>query len=376
MMMTLGIDASRANAEQKTGVGWYAYELIEALKKVIPADNCRVVLYTDMSLRGEFAKLPSHWRAKELWWPTRFFWAEGRLSFEMLAHAPDVLFMPASPLPIICPKRTVNTIHDIGFARRSEYYPPFKRLYLDWSTRRALARATAILAPSEFTKKELSECYPEGRREGITVTPIALTRANVASPDKDFAIPEGRYFIFIGRLIQKKNITRLIEAFRMVRGRPGFEDVKLALVGPVEDIPPRAYFESLPERGTSILQYSWLAPEKVSALLHGAAGMVLPSLYEGFGMPILEGFAAGVPVITSKEGATEEVAGGAALLVDPHNTADIADALEWILQDTIFRENLVVLGRERLKEFSWEKCARLTWEAIKGPLGSSAPPKA
>lgn len=363
-MITFGIDASRANAEQKTGVGWYAYELIEALKKIIPADTCRVVLYTDVPLRGELAKLPSHWRERVLKWPFRALWIQGRVSIEMLANPPDVLFMPASPLPIICPKRTVNTIHDIGFARMGESYPPFKRWYLEWSTRRALRRATKILTISEFTKKELAECYPDGKREGIVVTPLALPRANLAAPDKSFAIPAGRYFIFIGRLIQKKNIIRLIEAFRMVRGRAGYEDVKLALVGPVEDIPPRAYFESLSERGTSILQYPWLAPEKVSALLHGSSALVFPSLYEGFGMPILEGFAAGVPVITSKGGATEEVAAGAALLVDPHNTADIADAMEWILEDMPLRDNLVALGHERLKDFSWDQCARLTWEVI------------
>ncbi len=363
-MMTLGIDASRANQEQKTGVGWYAYELIEALKKTIPADSCRVVVYTDAPLRGELARIPSHWRERVLGWPFRMLWTQGRLSLEMLIRPPDILFLPASPLPLVFPKRTVNTIHDIGFARMGESYPPLKRWYLEWATKRALRHAAKILTISEFTKNELTECYPEGKREGITVTLLALARANVAAPDKDFEIPSGRYFIFIGRLIQKKNIIRLIEAFRMVRGRAGFEGIKLALVGPVEDIPPAAYFESLSERGTSILRYSWLAPEKVSALLHGASAMVFPSLYEGFGIPILEAFAAGIPAVTSRGGAPEEVAGGAALLVDPHNTADIADAMEWILEDDQLRESLVVLGRERLTHFSWERCARLTWETI------------
>lgn len=370
--MIVGIDASRANREQKTGVGWYAYELIEALKKVIPAGDCRVVLYTDVPLRGELAKLPPHWQERVLKWPFRALWTQGRLSLEMLVNPPGILFMPASPLPILCPKRTVNTVHDIGFARMGESYPPLKRMYLRWSTRRALRRATIILTVSEFTKKELAECYPDGKREGIVATPIALTRANVAARDLDFDIPASRYFIFIGRLIQKKNISRIIEAFRVVRGRPGCEDVKLALVGPVEDIPPRAYFESLPERGISIVQYPWLAPEKVSTLLHGAAALVFPSLYEGFGMPILEGFAAGVPVVTSKGGATEEVAGGAALLVDPHDTADIAGAMERVLRDADLRAKLVAMGRERAKEFSWDKCARLTWQAIEGVLGFSA----
>ena len=125
--MLIGIDASRANHQERTGVEEYAFQLIQHLKEITP-DTVQVVLYTDKKLLGKLGELPKNWEEKILNWPFRF-WTQIRLSWEMLVKPPEVLFIPAHVFPIIHPKKTVMTVHDIAALKFPESYNWFERWY-------------------------------------------------------------------------------------------------------------------------------------------------------------------------------------------------------------------------------------------------------
>ena len=179
--MLIGIDASRANEDEKTGVGWYAWHLIEELKRMEHGtlnteQPARFVLYTLEPLKGELANLPENWTQKVLKWPLKRFWTQIRLSWEMSVNPPDVLFIPAHVFPIIHPKKTVMTVHDTAALRFPKSYNWFERWYTLWSARYAVRKLWKVIVPSHFVKKELLEYigdkrYEIGDREKITVIP-------------------------------------------------------------------------------------------------------------------------------------------------------------------------------------------------------------
>ena len=373
--MLIGIDASRANEEKKTGVGWYAYFLIEELKK-LKIENLRFVLYTREPLRGELAELPENWTVKVLkWWPGRF-WTQIRLSWEMLWHAPDVLFIPAHVFPIIHPKKTVMTIHDVAALKFPQSYNWFERWYSVWSAKYAVKKLWKIIVPSESVKRGLIEdlrlkiedCrinvikhgYDERYKNYAEMSEEILKKFNIKKP----------YLLSIGRLEEKKNTVRIIEVFNNLKSK--ILDLQLVLIGGrgfgyekvLEEIKNSPYKNDITTPG-------WVSDEDLPVLMKNAEVFVFPSLAEGFGIPVLEAMASGVPVVTSNDGALKEVGGDACVYVNPMNVDEIAEAVWRLLRIALpagrqedLRFKIIEQGRERSKEFSWEKSAKETLDCF------------
>jgi glycosyltransferase involved in cell wall biosynthesis len=175
----------------------------------------------------------------------------------------------------------------------------------------------------------------------------------------------GCYLLYVGTLQPRKNLDRVIEAFARLAGTPAFTDVKLVLAGKrgwlYDDL-----FAQVKRLGLTgrVIFPGYVADEHLLALLSGAQAFVFPSLYEGFGIPVLEAGACGVPVITSNTSSLPEVAGDAALLVDPHDVDAIAEAMYRLVTDDALRAELARRGLENVKRFSWEKCGRETLAVI------------
>ncbi len=368
--MVIGIDASRANNAQKTGVEWYAFFLIEELKKQVPSD-VQVVLYSEKPLEGKLAKLPANWSSRVLHWPPRRFWTQIRLSYEMLVRAPDVLFIPAHVFPFIHPKKTVMTVHDVAALRFPNSYNWFERWYSLWSATYALKHLWTVIVPSEFTKNELKALlnknqdhvevvhhgFDQTLKEKKSEAQIAeiLTKYNIRKP----------FLLSIGRIEEKKNTTTTVRAFEMLRQNYSHENLQLVLIGKPgygsEKVEEAIHMSRLVN---DIIHPGYVEQADMSAIFQSAEALIFPSLYEGFGIPVLEAFAAGVPVVTSKNTSTKEIAGDAAVLVDPQDIKDICDAIEWLLTTAEAKQKLIAKGQLRLKDFSWEKCARETWNIL------------
>ncbi|MBI2437123.1 MAG: glycosyltransferase family 4 protein [Candidatus Magasanikbacteria bacterium] len=388
--MTIGIDASRANRIQKTGVESYAYFLIQELKKI--QTEHEFVLYTDKPLEGELADLPTNWIQKVLRWPAFAkatagkpwrFWTQIRMSWEMLFHAPDVLFIPAHVFPIIHPKKTIMTIHDVAALKFPESYNWFERWYSTWSARVALKKLWRIITPSEFTKAELGSWKLEARSEKLAkkISVISLAydlkyrkmenKTEIEKVLKKYNIIKP-FILTIGRLEEKKNTVRIIQAFEKIRQNnlksflPKADEIlSLVLVGKpgygyekVETAIQNSPFKK------DIITPGWVDEADLPYLMNSAEVFVFPSLYEGFGIPVLEAMACGTPVVASSGNSLEEVGAHAVLYVDPLCSDEISFQIERLLVDDVLRKKQIEKGYERVREFSWEKCAKKTFEFL------------
>jgi glycosyltransferase involved in cell wall biosynthesis len=371
-MTIFGIDASSANEEQKTGVQWYAFRLIEHMKGLPLAEGEQVVLYSKQPLKGELASLPAGWTSRVVPW--RFpGWMQFGMSWELFRRPPSVFFVPAKGVPRRTIKKTVTTIHDLGFLRQPVLWEASSRKTLVRDHKRSIKKAELILTPSEFTKHELQELYrvPESK---IQVTPLAadLDRYHPVDEQGQRAVRQKHrvgphYFLFVGRLERKKNVVGLLRAFEQFKaGRGAGDPYELVLVGhPGYGFAEIKKYLDYSEVKDSINQLGYVEGKDVVALISGATAYVMPSWYEGFGMTTLEAMACGAPVIASDIPPHREVCADAAVFVSPSESQTMARELEKLVQDSEKREQLSEAGLERVKQFSWDRTAQQTWEALR-----------
>ncbi len=354
--MTIGIEAQRANHSTKTGVEHYAKELILQLAKIDSHNN--YILYLQTQPQSWFMQLPSNFKIKVI--PFPIFWTQLRLSLEMLLNPPDVLLVPASTLPLIHPA-SVYTEHDVAWI----YYPEIFTLTQLWFHKvfSWLARTGSkkIIAISEATKKDLINHYKVAESK-IAVVPHGYTETDNAhydlSAELAAKLPE-KFILFLSTIQPRKNLELLIDAFRdlkmehpelphklVVVGKPGWKFQKI--LTKIEDNKDIVVF--LGHIGDSD---RWPIFKKADVYVN-------PSLYEGFGMPLLEAFECNCPVVASNNSSLPEVGGEAALYFDPTSKQDIKQTILKVLTNAELRQEMIRKGREQLSKFGWEKCARQT----------------
>jgi glycosyltransferase involved in cell wall biosynthesis len=362
----IGIDASRTVLARRTGTERYALEIVRALADVAPEQE--YVLYFNQP--PEPGLLPRSERVRWRVMPARRLWTFGRLSVEMAVRPPDVLFVPAHTLPPIVPRASVATIHDLGYLHFPGEHPPATRWLRRLSNRWSARRATRVVAISAATRDDLI------RHEGVRREKIAVVhhgRAPWFSPVTDRALLDaararyqldGPYLLFVGTLQPRKNLERLLAAFdRVAADRPG---LLLALVGAAGWQPDRLDRALARLRARDRVRLLGFVPDAdLPALLSGALGLALPSLYEGFGIPALEAMACGAPVLASSTSSFPEVVGEAGLLVDPLSVDAIADGLRLLTDDGELRAELGRRGVKRAAGFTWERAARETLTVLR-----------
>ncbi len=373
--MRIGIDVSRANRDKKTGVEWYVFFLIQAMKKLSLPDNIEIILYSEGLLKGKLSNLPNNWVSKVLFWPPRRLWTQLRMSFEMLVNPPDVLFIPGHVFPLIHPKKTVMTVHDIAAWHFPEAYNWFEHWYSLWTPRMATKQLWRIIMPSEFTKQEVLSYTKSVQKEKIYVIPHGVdpiffqaSPADIINSTLQKYGIQQPYIFFVGRIETKKNIGRLLESFEQLKKQfPTYANLQLVLAGK----PGFGYEHVQHQIGQSlfkkdIIETGWITTADLSVLMHSAKLFVFPSLYEGFGMPILEAFASGVPVVATDGSSLNEVGGNAAVLVNPKNVHEFICAFDSILSNEQKRLELITKGTERVRQYSWDRVARETMEVLIG----------
>jgi glycosyltransferase involved in cell wall biosynthesis len=366
--MIIGIDASRANHPQKTGVGWYVYFLIQELKTIVP-QNVTVILYSDVPLQGELADLPPHWTSKVLGWPPKRFWTQIRMSYEMLVSPPDILFVPAHVFPLIHPQKTIMTVHDIAATEFPETYSSFQKWYSLWSAKFAAKNLWRVIVPSEFVKKEMISNFQLKDSKNISVIYHGYDEKflkKISDEKKETVLKQYQvqspFLLSIGRLESKKNTSRIIEAFEQIKKTPNTKfdvtSLKLVLVGS-----PGFGYEKVEKSlnqspcKDDIYTLGWVDKDALPALMQSAKVFVFPSLSEGFGIPVLEAFASGTPVIVSKGSCLEEIGGSGVVAVDALNVNSISNGIFHLLENEYFAQEKIQAGKERVKNFSWKKCA-------------------
>ena len=375
--LSIGIDASRATREQRTGTEGYSLHLLRALL-ALDNDSDYTLYFNTPPQPG---LLPEQANVHRRLIPSPRLWTHMRLSWEMLRRAPDVLFVPAHVLPLIHPRRSVVTIHDLGYYREPDAHPPRQRAYLEWSTRFNAESSAHIIADSAATKRDLMDLLhiPEQK---ISVVYLGVGRefkpvhdeAQIAATKTAYGIA-GPYILYVGTLQPRKNLVRLVQAFaRIVQAvDSGYEDINrfdagnpqrtlsLVLAGGKgwwhEEIESTVAEMGLAGR---VIFPGYIKEEHLPALYSGAELFVLPSLYEGFGLPVLEAMACGTPVVASNVSSLPEIVGNAGVLAKPTDEGDLARAMVRVLMDPLRAAELRQRGLEQAKQFTWERCARET----------------
>jgi len=365
--MMIGINATAAIKQPRTGVEEYAYQVIKHLTMLPEAAEHRFLLYLPAIARRAEAGLsfdfllPENFEVKILDWPLPM-WTQIRLASEMLFNKPDALFVPVHILPMVHPKNSVVTIHGLEYEYFPQYYPFWFRQYLRWSTKYALKHARKIIAISENTKQDLIKLYGgdaskiEVVHHGIQSTNYKARITNKAqSTNPKIQKP---YLLYLGRIETKKNIDGILEAYKILKEKYkiphqlilagaqgfGYDEIKL----------------KIENCKLEIKELGYIFEEQKWQLLSSADVFLFPSFYEGFGLPVLEAQAAGVPVVASFNSSLPEIAGQGALFVNPKNPAQIAEIVKSIIDDNALRDRLIESGYANIKRFSWEKCARET----------------
>ena len=364
--MLIGIDASRSTAPRLTGTERYSRAVIDALLTAGAAHRFRL-----------YARevVPSDPRAETVVIPRARLWTHLGLGPALRADPPDALFIPAHVLPfgvgLTGHPRAVVTLHDVGYRHFPAAHPLRQRLYLEASTWFSARRAQAVIADSRSCAADLQRFYgvPAGR---ITVAYPGPILAPMPPSDEGAALRAGlgvpadeHYLLFIGTQQPRKNLRRLLEALT----RPALADARLVIVGGRgwggEDLPAEAARLGVADR---VRFLGYIGETEKAALLQGARALAMPSLYEGFGFPVLEAMACGVPVVCSNVSSLPEVAGNAALLVAPQDDAALAAALQRLITEPGLAENLRRLGKAQAERFTWDQCARQTVELYRATL--------
>lgn len=358
--MTIGINASAAFKPQRTGVEEYTYQLLKHLSR-LDVDKHQVVLYVNKADIDTFG-----FKARKLIFP--FMWTQLRLGLEMLVHKPDILFIPVHVLPLVHPRKSIVTIHGLEYEYFPEMYPASFLRYLRFSTKYALKHAYKIIAVSNNTKRDLVRLYggDSGKIEvvyhGVNKNPIPTGRQEKSKIKNKKQKNEN--ILYLGRLEKKKNVDRLAKAFNILKQKYKIPH-KLILAGPAgyrfEEI-ERVIKSS--KSGDDIVVTGYVSEEEKYKLLENTDEFVFPSLYEGFGMPILEAQSVGAPVVTSNISSLEEIVGESALKVNPLDVEQIAESIYKVINDDKLRKNLIKQGYENAKRFSWEKCAKETLDIL------------
>ncbi len=294
----------------------------------------------------------------------------------------DILHSLQFIAPLRKPCRSVVTVHDLAWTSHPGILQTTRRIYYDLLVPRTLARADAIVTNSESTAEEVRGFAPRCAHR-VSVTPFG-TPSWVWEQARDEAQDAGEsgipYFLFVGTLEPRKNLERLLAAMEgfwadcEAAGRDADTVPRLWLAGAKgwNDNRLQAMIERLQARGR-VETLSYCPPERLWALYRGSRGLVFPSLQEGFGFPILEAMAAGCPVLTSGRGAMREVAGPHAVFVDPEDVRDIRRGLGELAWDQDGNRRRIAGGRERARQWDWERTARTTCEVYARVLARNIP---
>jgi glycosyltransferase involved in cell wall biosynthesis len=302
------------------------------------------------------------------------FWTQTRFAWEMIKTKPDVLWMPMHSLPYLRSKKTKTfvTIHDLAFKFFPQFFPKKDLRRLNHFTDYAVKKADGIIAISNSTKNDILKLYPKIKEAKVKVIyhgydkdlyneNVSLER--IKSAKAKYKIEYSRYLIYVGALQPRKNLKVLVDAFESIRRDKSYKDIGLVIAGDFgwlyED------FVEKTKNRQNVTIIGKFETKDLSSLISGAEAFVLPSLYEGFGLPILEAMACGTPVIAADNSSLSEIVGDSGLLFEAYNWEELAESLKKLLNNDKLKNDLQKKGLEKVKFFSWEKCARETLDWLK-----------
>lgn len=353
------------------GIGRYTYEVVRRLLRDHPEHEYLFLFdrpYDPAFTFGGQAQgivVPPPARHPLLW----YLWFEWAVPFALRKHQADVFFSPDGYASLRSGVPTLLTVHDLAFEHHASHIPALVSRYYRYFTPRFCAHACRLLAVSRYTAADIHRQYgiPEEKvavcgnacREGFH--PLSAVKQQAIRAQWSAGQP---YYLYVGAIHPRKNVHRLLEAFSAFKTQTGSQ-AKLLIAGRFawQAGPVTAAYEAAAHQ-RDIEMLGFVPDEELPGLMGAARGFVYPSLFEGFGLPLLEAMEAEVPVITSNVSSMPEVAGEAALLVDPEKTDSLTKALVQLESDAGLRQSLVEKGRAQRQQYSWDRTAAVVYENL------------
>ena len=366
------VTAARTN---RMGTGTYTRQLVDSLR---PFLGERLLPIEFGLARPQLHRKTSRDRLATLTHDT--WWTQVGTLKAAVARKASLLHMPAMLAPVRSSLPVVVTIHDLAIVRYPQKFRPWHRTFTRYLLPRLVRSVSAIVSDSQATKNDLIELLGVAP-ERVTVIPCGIGASFTPALDGDshlqsvqarYALPS-RFAITVGAIEPRKNLPRLLRAIDMLStSRPELRDLTLIHVGPAgwltEDV-TRTLGELRLHDKVRFLGY--VPDDDLAALYQLARVSVYASLFEGFGLPVLEAMASGCPVVTSNTSSMPEVAGDAAILVDPTSEDSIADGLARVWTDDCLRADLIARGYRRAATFTWEAAARQTLQVYERVLAAA-----
>nr|MBC7244955.1 glycosyltransferase family 4 protein [Chloroflexota bacterium] len=371
----VGINAhllAQGEGYRSAGVSRYIYNLLMHIAREDPEGDYTVFLNNRCALSLSYRQKRSSLPTYRPW--VRIFWEQFLQPFELLAEDIALLHSPVNVQPLILPCQGVVTVTDLSFMVFPESFRAPQRFYQRFFTQLSVHRASHLIAISASTAQDLHRFFD------VPATKITVIFPGVDSayhPIQDASVlnnfrhrcnlPE-RFILFVGTLEPRKNLLTLLKAYAHFKQQTK-TNYKLVLAGSVGWL-CQPLFTAVEELGLqNEVLFPGFIPEDDLPLWYNTADVfVYPSLYEGFGLPPLEAMACGTPVIVSNASSLPEVVGNAALLVDPHNPDEWANALSLLCNNAQLRFDLASRGPEQAQQFSWSRMARETIQIYRAVL--------
>jgi glycosyltransferase involved in cell wall biosynthesis len=357
---------------QLEGIGWYTSEVLQRLVQQRPEHQFLFLFDKNFDQAFVFAEnvtpvvLFPPARHPFLWW----WWFEISIPWALKKYKADVFLSPDGYASLRAPVPTVMVVHDIAYKYMRHHFSALMRSYFDYYVPKFVQKAQRIVTVSEFSKQDII------KQLGVSPDKIAvsyngckdnfkpLNESDQAAVRLQYAEDQA-YFLYVGSIHPRKNVHRLIQAFDQFKIQTQ-SPVKLLIggrfawqTGEVKD----AYDQAIFKRDIQLLGY--VSDQELPRLVGAALALVYVSLFEGFGVPLLEAMFCEVPIITSNVSAMPEVAGEAAWLVDPTDVNAIANAMQLLYENPELREDLIEKGKMQRKKFTWEQATAIIWENIK-----------
>lgn len=370
--MNIAIQVSDLDHARIDGTRVYVKELLKRFGPLAPDEHFELY-HKQIFNEALQPEIFPNYSVREL--PFPFMWMQTRFAWEMFRTRPEKLFLPIQATPVFLPRslEVIATIHDLAFKKYPETFPRQDLWKLNFLLARVVARADKLIAVSQSTKEDLLYFFPHLDEAKVRVIHHGFDAGFFGTELSSEAISETlmlyqlqpqSYCLFVGALQPRKNLVRLIEAFELAKQT--HPEMKLVLAGEEAWLAEAIVAaQKHSPYAADIILTGRVTFETLRVLYQGARLFVFPSLYEGFGLPILEAFASGVPVLTAANSSLTEVAGDGALYCQAEDTSDMARQLARLWADDALRGELCAAGTRQLAQFSWEKCAEETLAWIK-----------
>ncbi len=398
--MIIGFDASRAFISERTGTENYSYNILVNLLQTDRRNAYKIYLRLPAELLDKRAEemyqgksqkervtqwvetvrkqLPPTQNYRLIVIKNKWLWTQVGLARELWKYPPDVLFVPAHTLPVVRKKkiRTVVTIHDLGYEYLPQYHQFPQKLWLNRSTEYAVKHADRLIAVSEATKEDLvGKLKADEKKISVIYEGFgwdSFNKQNIQKPGitllSHYSL-DSDYILFIGTIQPRKNLVRLIQAFSQVIQSSLVQEqmpkLQLALAGKKGWLHEDIFAESARSGVADRVKFLGHVPDaEAISLLKGAKVFVFPSLFEGFGIPIIEAQSVNTPVVTSRKKPMTEVGGDGCEYVDPESPEDIARGINKVLGDRLYADSLRKKGLVNVQRFSWKKAGDETLRVL------------